>query len=436
MGERPERSVLLVPVLVALAGAWAIYITGPLVVQGTPWIRWVPNAVVLTVAEYGSDFVTREVTRRVEVGRVDDRDDLADVVEQILVRQADRTKSWSGVGGDLIEAVRDAGLLTDEAWQQYLREANPLTVTYRKTVLAGSTLPVEFAWSSALTRGGTSVKVISLARHRREPPEYLHRTKMVAARIGDGPWQQLDPPIAEETPGDFNGGGHVGHGPISFVFNDHPIPIPADTQPGPIQITVRLDAGSIKLPQRQLEFTTQFEEVIDVMVLPANTTNDITLISNPAAAEAMRESLRGEDWSFTSGDLPMLRGIDDLIRGSDFSLNIKTPPYAIASTFELLAGDEVILAGNVFCFGPASGAQLWQGLSDHQLEVVASSSGPFRLVLRPSRDVARRTINLTAIWGETIEVELLGPGESTDEPADQTPGDVPSKDGAAGMRLP
>lgn len=94
-----------------------------------------------------------ELTRRIRAGTLSDQQ-LAEVTDHVLTRQADLQKSWSPPWSTLIETARDAGRLPDEKWQRYARQAVLAGCTLRAAPVLALGEPLTLVVDAPPQRGG------------------------------------------------------------------------------------------------------------------------------------------------------------------------------------------------------------------------------------------------------------------------------------------
>jgi hypothetical protein len=97
-----------------------------------------------------------ELARRLRAGAMA-KEQTASAVEQALVIQGDRSRTWVPVIGDFVEQARTNGQATDAQWQRYARQAPALTLTLRPQVRRGDDVPARI--SAAAARVGTTSRL-------------------------------------------------------------------------------------------------------------------------------------------------------------------------------------------------------------------------------------------------------------------------------------
>jgi hypothetical protein len=143
-GTRVRRPRLLAggASLMVLGIAWpVVVVTGVLHrIDLTPYRAASAVMRELTGNETAARAALGELARRMNAGELSDQQ-VNDVADRALARQANRSKSWAPWWGEFVEAARDAGRLDDARWSRYLREAVTLKLELRPQVRRGDPIP-------------------------------------------------------------------------------------------------------------------------------------------------------------------------------------------------------------------------------------------------------------------------------------------------------
>jgi hypothetical protein len=154
-----------VGVLLLLFGALCIYeeLAFPAQKNEGPFTR-TPTRELLRRAHESANpasaAILAEVTRRLRRGEGIPPEDVSLLVERAFAWQTNRTELWSSDWGQLVEASRDRGLVSDAEWRRYARQvAEPTPFRARRPVRQGD--PVETVAADWIpTRGGASRRFV------------------------------------------------------------------------------------------------------------------------------------------------------------------------------------------------------------------------------------------------------------------------------------
>jgi hypothetical protein len=139
LGHRERRAVPLTAGLVLLTSAMAVLLAiGLSVARGVDLNGYKP--VWLLVRE-GDAVALAQLNARFTSGRLSD-DQIHTVVEHALVAQANVTRPWQPMWGNLLFAARRAGKVTDGQLKRYAEQATQLRWEARPLVRRGDPIPV------------------------------------------------------------------------------------------------------------------------------------------------------------------------------------------------------------------------------------------------------------------------------------------------------
>jgi hypothetical protein len=166
------------------------------------------------LVEDSSDVVLLStLAARVRKGEPPGRD-LAPLIDAVLATQTGRVHDavWTREAGELIEATRDRGLISDEHWNQYLMQGVDFRPEIVDPIRAGDPILLRY---DLIPRLGPSAKLIieysvtSEIDQRyptRETP-VVHRETVSANAGGRGPWRGV--PLSPQARGELKVGPHL-----------------------------------------------------------------------------------------------------------------------------------------------------------------------------------------------------------------------------------
>src|SRR4051812_45040783 len=166
------------------------------------------------LVEDSSDIVLLStLAARVRKGEPAGRE-LTPLIDAVLAAQTGRVHDavWTPQAGELIEATRDRGLISDERWNQYLMQGVDFRPEVADPIRAGDPILLRY---DVIPRLGPSAKLIieysvtSEIDQRyptRETP-VVHREKVAANTGGRGPWRRV--PLSPQARGELKVGPHL-----------------------------------------------------------------------------------------------------------------------------------------------------------------------------------------------------------------------------------
>lgn len=367
-----------------------------------PWTTWAPDWALAEMVDSGNtaqaDLVMRELLQRIRLETLSNQATKR-AVDKILRAQGDTAVTWRPVWGNFVEMARRRKLVGDEQWKQYARQSTITTCQFRDVNEEGNVI----AWLLKSTfRVGSNQLFLATQPIENSPSPFGIRVETKALRVDDREISGSAGPsfstkamnnaasisaIRAIPPVEFARGQH--HGEVTFEVTiyenvrlspdevaDDPVlvswveSIPFTFQvvgPGEAGIVLRTDASLREAVKASLEGT-RFRPVKewDGDAIKA----DIRVIGNP---------------------LPMtfdVEGIWTRDDGSSERLNFNSISLSANSSSTYMCMSEPVST-------PATG-------------------GTLTLTLRPSVEVALRTVYMMEIWGEEIVLEGI-PFEPNDK---------------------
>jgi hypothetical protein len=258
-----------------------------------------------------------------------------------------------------------ANALTPERRDLFFNQAMPAVLSVRPETIAGTRVPFKISYDG-----------------RGPERNWWSREELLSIAIDDN---EPQPHGSSGTGGGFSSGSTG-----SSIPNDRP-------GKHVLHVTVRNSAFIGTYPaadEKQPPFWTRTLTLsAPFLALPKTTTNDITLIEDPAAADAIWRSITIRD----------IRASDKNYDRLSMRISIKNPPYNIA--FDVIASCDGrdYPVGNIYS---NAGEEHNFSVDTHDFPPGTSAS-KIDLLLRASPTVARNTIDLYEIWnGQTIVPNL------------------------------
>ncbi|MDB5295802.1 MAG: hypothetical protein JWO31_1785 [Phycisphaerales bacterium] len=142
--RQPRRRLLAAAAAVGLLAAGWVGIAGYGRASKVDWNRHAPAWWLVREAK-GKDAATRdlalvELAQRISVNALS-RPRVDELAELGLLHQTDRSATWVPGWGDIVEAARAAGTLSDDGWKQYRLRAGNVTLEVRPVVRRGDPVP-------------------------------------------------------------------------------------------------------------------------------------------------------------------------------------------------------------------------------------------------------------------------------------------------------
>ncbi len=396
-GERKKRWRLFALGLVLLlsgltTGFWLTY--KPL--AKFPWTTWAPDWVLAEMVDTQdpaqADRVLREIMQRVNLKELS-QSASARAVSLALRVQADQNRAWNPELGNFIEILREHGLVTEDQWTRYARQAVTIHVRTRPIVLARAPIP----WADALSvRVGNRYTLLSQSEGVTSAFRPLGmRVENIRASVN-----------GTATPNGFVGVNSTSTG-IQSMVGDHfssSLLYSTDHEPGPVRLDLEF---RITVFSQEVGSTT-FEES-DVIVTwdekiscTAEAVADGVTLARFSTDESLAAQMRA---AFTASAFEIATGYRKrtVLKGV---LSARSPPSPVA--FEVIGrlrhangSEEEFSLRDVKLIA-------WRDMNFHIEGAPAIVPGPdasLALILRPSLAAAARTVDLTEIWGEEIVIE-------------------------------
>jgi hypothetical protein len=258
-----------------------------------------------------------------------------------------------------------ANALTAVRRDQFFTQAMPPVLSVRPETVAGMRVPFRIAYYG---RGPNR--------------SWWSREELLSVALDDNPPQ----PHGSSGTGNGFSSGSTG----SSIPNDSP-------GKHALHVTVRTSAFTGTYPaadEKQPPFWTRTVTLDGAFVaLPKTTTDDITLIEDPAAADAIRRSITVRD----------IRASDKAYDRLSMTISIKNPPYDIAFDVIARCNGKDYPIGSIYS---SAGEEHNFGVDTRDFPPGASIS-KIDLLLRASPTVARGTIDLYEIWNGQVTVPNL-----------------------------
>ena len=179
----PARWIAAVFVLLAGLGVltWSSYEA----MQKTPWYELAPLSYIETQLLTGDLRAGDELLRRQKAGDLND-DEVAELVDVILARQADPAGTWLPHMGLFIErlALAESPALGTEQWHRYLEQIDGIRMKFRDPMAAGYETMIQR--TGAVGRRGNDGKFAV------GEPEVGMMPYVLRWRIDGGPWTEFN----------------------------------------------------------------------------------------------------------------------------------------------------------------------------------------------------------------------------------------------------
>ncbi|MBN1513574.1 MAG: hypothetical protein JXB13_16280 [Phycisphaerae bacterium] len=339
------------------------------------WIQITPVSWLRASARAGtgpaSDRALKELVRRLNASELSS-EQVDTLVSDALKVQADVTRTWQPDWGNIIETARALGAVSDEDWQTYAKQAlaSAFTLEIRPKVRRGD--PVVYRVRRASVRAGDGEVLLCLYDLRETRLGEIIRI----GRSGGG--------------GHLNAGGTGAFGSFMSLSPEEWTRISDGRHNAEMTLacTVREhqpnrdpDEGPV-ITEQSITLTSPWE------VVGADHPT-VTVTSPPEHREAVRDSLADIELTRRkqADGTPYLEGI--------FSLD--QPPMDLAFDVVLRSGLREWKQGTVSIV--AGGNTHWSTSSEN---VPDADVMKVDVIFVPSEEVARQTVDLTNIWGETV----------------------------------
>lgn len=346
-----------------------------------------------------ADAALSELLERLRTSRLSGQE-VVSIVEAALRQQARTAMPWRPTWGDFIETARDARLVDDTRWTRYVRQGFSVSMLSRQRVRSGDTLPVVLLVRSRVGARTNLTLWLSDARLtlgestfpvREDQPLTLPSWPGDHFEASDAAWGSARQPLLSGLP--------------SGVFT-------AELPPG--EHTLKL-GGKIEVneqgwthrdPADQGWIDIPLDLAVRITVTRPDET-DVTLVADTSLAAKVRGSVsaapEGLSAERTPEALSLARSAGKVreayrVRGR---ITFREPPVTICGDVFIRTPAGEFHAGTVR-IRKAEGAD---GAGSIEL-IDASVEGPLPLaadiVIRPNPVIARETLDIDAIWGETI----------------------------------
>jgi hypothetical protein len=257
-----------------------------------------------------------------------------------------------------------AGQLSPADRERFFTQAMPASLRVRPEMIAGQRLPYWIHYGGKGPDRG-----------------WWSREELVSVAVDD------DPPQPQGSSGTGSGFSNSASGSSIAV-----------EKPGKhvVHVTIKTSAFVGSYPPSDEHATTPvWSRTVTLsapfVALPATTRDDITLIDDPAALDAIRQSISVKDVRASE------KGYDRLA----MTISVKSPPANIAFDVIALFGNKEHQIGSV---SSNAGEDHNFGINAHDVPV---PPGVIAIVLRTSPAVARNTIDLYEIWNGQLTIPNL-----------------------------
>jgi len=310
-----------------------------------------------------------ELLRRVKDGTLSEGQ-LAKVVDRALEIQGDMSKAWVTGWGDMVELLRAQGELPEEKWRQYVKQGPVILLEVRPRVRIGAPLPVRVGHAARVGRMG-----VSFIKHRdlgmeisgQAYSEYWCRGLSISALFPRPDVSQYTIPATEAVVAKLKEGPQTG-----------------------------------KLKKDLWVYLTAPTDFVDGKVKPIGTwrvelERKWELVGGETVKLVKNEEVR---WAVEKAvTVKVRRGGGD--RVSVWVL-IQSVPVGVAFDVFVREGQKEWKVGRIAC-----GA--FSGRTDRGLDEKAAGLGDWcEVVLRPSKEAAEETVDVTEIWdGEVVIKEVV-----------------------------
>jgi len=369
-----------------------------------------------------------EIRRRMDQGRLSPKA-VGGLIDDALALQADTLKLWEPRWGDLVESARAAGLVSDERWRTYARQAVVFTLKARSPVRVGDHTPLRIAQDARVGTGRMFGVEASAA------PMALGGIKGTITYDPRFNVPLSSPPsIARYGNGDLRWYGPGGGG-ASWVLqpqevgaaNANILTWPAAERAGHALASIELNvkivensyAGATGLMPRPTSTAMLVEYPLTltapVEVVPAGT-ETVSLITGPSELEAqLREALQPVTPAMNDrfSPVPMLEREGQAVYAKG-SFKIRNLPVPVAFEVFWRAGGREWRMGRLVVNRGGTG----EFRPQQRAPVEGFDAATVDIILRPSPDAARGDPDMTEIWGG----ELAFPNIEVRPPASPLPG--------------
>lgn len=366
--RRPSRRLMT---LGALGAAMALLVGAGVFLSRTSnvnWYQYMPTSWLIARAQSArpttNSAILVELDTRYAAGSLG-RDQIQKLIATTLSLQAKRGQSqWNIAWGDLFERMALAGDVSNEDYDQYLKQAVQLTATTRLTAHPDPNLP--FSLSLAIDRGGSATQVFL---------EYELDTVEVDAQ----PVRRLGRSYGRSSMQGSGGGGSSStqQWPLPLDVGSHEV-----TAVWRVRALESMDDSAAELAAWEVRSTSIIQIIPEDQAL-------VQLASDPSLAEQFRADCQVEH--------VFARRLSNGKVSIDIQLRSEDRAVAVAMDAFLVNGHDEWRIGS-FTF-PREKSNYSTSVGG-QIEGFAAEHA--RLELRPSIDAAEGTIDFEEVLGVTI----------------------------------
>ncbi|MGQ0627010.1 MAG: hypothetical protein ACT4PL_02785 [Phycisphaerales bacterium] len=369
--RRPRRMIagvlVLVPALVLGAGLFSKQLSVPKVIAG------LPTSAVTRVTSLRFGVGAFELTRRVWTERLT-KADIASAIEAALAVQADHSRPWDPVWGDLVEMARAKGLVTDEDWTAYAKGSVWISMRTREAVTTTSLFPVRLTSHAARVANRSTLRLVVKIG--------------VPAPVGHGHRLDSEHKISTLIPGTpITGGATFAPG---LPQGEHTVEIPTE-------VSVAEGVAQTAIPG-----TTVAQVFRRAVTVHTDVASIVRSVPNPALHNPILAALSIDDLKLTANTSgQMLSGVVRLTNLRDpvrthmaFNVFLRVPSAKSGGPTDL------ILLGRVLRRFESPGGRFSSMFGQ---QVPAGLSGEVDFVLRSDPEVALGMLDVDTIWeGELV----------------------------------
>jgi len=361
--------ILLLLALVPIGGLVSVLIgrVNWMQVKPVSWLR--ASARVGTGS--ASDRALQELVRRLNASELS-REQVDTLVSDALTIQADLTRTWQPDWGNIIEDARARGAVSDEDWETYAKQA---------------------------VAGAFALEMRPKVR-RCDPVPY--RIRELAGRVGNGEafWVSHDRGQLKLGDVTHTSGGSGGSLLTPFgvgSFGSHASLTPEEWAripdgPQEAQITLAFTVREYQSnPDRGPVITEQSVNLTSPWEVVGADEPTVTLTTAPEHREGVRDSLKNIELTRRkqADGTPYLEGM----------FRLSQPPVDLAFDVVLRSGSREWEQGTVSIVAGGN-----TNYSTHGEDVPDADATMVDVIFVPSEEVARRSVDLTNIWGETVVI--------------------------------
>ena len=380
-GHRVRRRRVIAagtPVLLAAIG-W-LGVAGWGRAKGVDWNQHKPYWLLEREAA-GADVAARDVAiaelaRRLVDGELPPQREQA-LEDAALALQADLKRPWAPAWGELLEASRNAGQLSNEQWDRYIAQSVCLSLEARPMVRRGDPLPVRISWGPP--RAGKAVFTLDVAL---EPEVKIGEE--TAALYQGGPASRRFQVAPGATNTDVLAEGVCYLKPellAKLPDGTHTVNVAARVMSrGPVQTRARVVAGKAS----RVELAAKWE------LVPADRPT-VRVTADIGHREAVEAALKlyGVEYSVGPQQPGRMTGYFDCNR----------PPVTLCYDAYVRVGFSRLPFGPVVLSPEGQGGRFPMGTVVPGPPMEATTVD---VVLEPSAERATRTVDVFEIWGEPV----------------------------------